>query len=92
MRKLGLVLASLLLMLVAGLLAYKAEAMPMLPSIPQSSPVKTVACGGPVPYCPPGGTRVCAGQPAAGARHAAVITAPIGVGPGPYYRPWRWRY
>ena len=32
MRKLGLVLASLLLMLVAGLLAYKAEATPMLPS------------------------------------------------------------
>ena len=47
MRKLGLVLASLLLMLVTGLLAYKAEATPMLPSIPQSSLVETVACGGP---------------------------------------------
>ena len=59
MHKLGLVLASLLLMLVAGLLAFKAEATPMLPSIPQSSPVETVACGGPGPYCPPGRTRVC---------------------------------
>ena len=51
MRKLGLVLASLMLMLVTGLLAYKAEATPMLPSIPQSSLVETVACGGPGPYC-----------------------------------------
>ena len=52
MRKLGLVLASLMLMLVTGLLAYKAEATPMLPSIPQSSLVETVACGGHGPYCP----------------------------------------
>jgi|GEM_PF-302424 hypothetical protein len=90
MRKLGLVLASLLLMLVAGLLAYKAEATPMLPSIPQSSPVETVACGGPGPYCPPGRTRVCG--------PAGCWCAPCGGyyrpywGPGPYYRPWRWRY
>ena len=78
MRKLGLVLASLLLMLVAGLLAYKAEATPMLPSIPQSSPVETVACGGPGPTARPAG-RGSAVQPAAGARREAVITAPIGV-------------
>ena len=78
MRKLGLVLASLLLMLVAELLAYKAEATPMLPSIPQSSPVETVACGGPGPTARPAG-RGSAVQPAAGARREAVITAPIGV-------------
>lgn len=88
MRKLGLVLASLLLMLVAGL-AFKAEATPMLPSIPQSSPVETVACGGPGPYCPPGRTRVCG--------PAGCWCAPCGgyyrpYGPGPYWRPWRWRY
>jgi hypothetical protein len=90
MRKLGLVLASLLLMLVAGLLAYKAEATPMLPSIPLSSPVETVGCGGPGPYCPSGRTRVCG--------PAGCWCAPCGGyyrpywGPGPYYRPWRWRY
>jgi hypothetical protein len=90
MHKLGLVLASLLLMLVAGLLAFKAEATPMLPSIPQSSPVEAVACGGPGPYCPPGRTRVCG--------PAGCWCAPCGGyyrpywGPGPYYRPWRWRY
>ena len=79
MRKLGLVLASLLLMLVAGLLVLKAEATPMLPPIPQSSPVETVACGGPGPYCPPGRAgRGSAAQPAAGARHAAATTALIG--------------
>ena len=87
MRKLGLVLASLLLMLVAGLLVYKAEATPMLPSIPQSSLVETVACGGPGPLLPARqGRPGSAAQPAAGARHAAATTAP-GV-----RAPWRWRY
>jgi hypothetical protein len=90
MRKLGLVLASLLLMLVVGLLTFKAEATPTLPSIPQSSPVETVACGGFGPYCPPGRTRVCG--------PAGCWCAPCGGyyrpywRPGPYWRLWRWRY
>ena len=80
MRKLGLVLASLLLMLVTGLLAYKAEATPMLPSIPQSSLVETVACGGPGPYCPPGRTRVC-GPAGLLVRAMRRLLPPLGSGP-----------
>lgn len=88
MRKLALAVAFTATgtLLLAGMLGSHAGATPSLQPATHSSPIQSIACGGPGPYCPPGRTRVCG--------PAGCWCAPCGgyVVPGPYFRPWRWRY
>jgi hypothetical protein len=91
MRKVAIAFSATIAFVIAGGLAWNAQAASLAGTAPAMnySPVEKVACGGPGPNCPWGRTWVCGPHrcwcaPCGGRYYGAPYVYPL--------RPWRWRY